>query len=225
MKLSTAIRVRAVACVVGLLALAAPTAVASANGFSLKLTAPSTPVVGKPMILNATGTIPPQDVGFPYWFSLDAIPPSTTSTCPPDRWEGAQIAEGGGGSIVVLSQSEVPDPAGNFSIPIAITPSAAGSVLLCAYTDDGAAATLASTSLTLTIQKPSAAGTGATRVAIPTQARRGIRSCLAVLAAKDRRGCVRTVVNRANGACHRLHSRSSRADCLRAVRKIAKRYS
>jgi hypothetical protein len=226
MKLSTAIRVRAVAGVVGLLALTAPTAVASANGFSLKLTASSTPVVGKPMILHATGTIPPQDVGFPYWFSLDAIPPTTTSTCPPDRWEGAQIAEGGGGSIVVLSQSEIPDAAGNFSIPIAITPTAPGSVLLCAYTDDGAAATLASASLTLNIRaEPPTKTSGSTAAGISTEARRGARSCQAVLGSEHRRGCVRTVVNRANRACRRLHVRTDRAVCLRQVRKVAKRYS
>src|SRR5262249_31332101 len=153
------------------------------------------------------------------WFSLDAIPPTTTSTCPPDRWEGAQIAEGGGGSIVVLSQSEVPDAAGNFSIPVAITPTLAGSVLLCAYTDDGAAGTAAAASVTLNIkQKPSSQMTGSTTVDIPTQARRGIRSCLAALGHRGSRGCVRTVVKRANTACRRLHVRNSRATCLRTIR-------
>src|SRR5262249_44378102 len=151
MKLSRTSCIRMVACVVGLLALTGPAAVAAANGFTLNLTTSSAPVVGTPTVLHATGTIPPGDLGFPYWFSLDAIPTAVTSTCPPDRWEGAQFATSTG-SIVVLSQSEIPDGAGNFSIPVAVTPTAAGSLLLCGYTDDGEATTLAAASLTLNIQ-------------------------------------------------------------------------
>jgi hypothetical protein len=226
MKLSRPALARIVAGAVGLLAFTGPAAVASAGGLTLDLTASSAPVVGKPLILHATGTIPPQDFGFPYWFSLDAIPVTVSSTCPPDRFEGAQFAVSGGGSIVVLSQIETPDPAGNFSIPVAVTPTAAGSVLLCAYTDDGAAATLAADSLTLNIQpQPSGTGTGSGTAGIPAQANRGIRSCVAVRGPKDRRGCVRSVVRRATSACSRLHSTSGRAACVRAVRRIAARYS
>jgi hypothetical protein len=226
MKLSRTNRLRIVASVVGALALAGPVAAASANGFSLNLTAPSTPVVGTPMILHATGTIPSQDVWFPYWFSLDAIPTNVASTCPPDRWEGAQFTSAGG-SIVVLSQSEVPDAGGNFSIPIAVTPSAPGSVLLCAYTDDGAAATLAAASLTLTIQsQPSTTtGAGSGAAGVVTEARHGIRSCLALLGPKDGRSCIRSAVRRANGACRRLQPASARAACLRGVGNLARKYS
>ena len=109
-------------------------------------------MVGKPLIIRATGTVPPESVGFPYWFSLDAISTAVTRTCPPDRWEGAQFANGTGGSIIVLSQSENPDVAGHFTIPVAVQPIAPGSLLLCAYTDDGAALTLAASSLTLDIK-------------------------------------------------------------------------
>jgi len=91
-------------------------------GFTLNLSAPSTPVVGQPMILQATGTIPPEDLPFLYWFSLDAIPTSVTSTCPEDHFVAKQLALSTGGSIVVLSQREVPDAAGNFSIPVGVTP-------------------------------------------------------------------------------------------------------
>jgi hypothetical protein len=114
-------RVRIVAVAIGLLALTGLPALASASSFSLNLTTSASPVVGTPMVLHATGTIPPQDLGFPYWFSLDAIPATVTSTCPPDRFEGAQFAVSAGGSIVVLSQREIPDAAGNVSIPIAVT--------------------------------------------------------------------------------------------------------
>jgi hypothetical protein len=229
MKLPRTSRIRVIAGVIGLLALTGPAAVASANGFTLNLTTSATPVVGTPTILHATGTIPAQDLGFPYWFSLDAIPIAVTSTCPPDRFEGSQFAVGAGGSIVVLSQSEIPDAAGNFSVPVAVTPSAAGSVLLCGYTDDGAATTLAAASLTLNIQpKPPAAGTGsgvAGPTGVPGEVRRGIRSCLALLGPQDGRGCIRSAVRRANGACRRLPSPSGRAACLREVGKIARKYS
>ena len=146
---STSIGVALATAAVALVAGAAP---ALAGSFTLNLAPQSDAVVGRPLIIHATGTMPPEDVGFPYWFSLDAIPPEVTTTCPPDRWEGAQFANSAGGSIVVLSQSEKPDAAGNFTIPVAVTPSAAGSVLLCGYTDDGAASTLAGASLMLDIR-------------------------------------------------------------------------
>jgi hypothetical protein len=245
MKLSRRTLIRIVAGAVGLLTLTGPAAFASANGFTLNLATSSTPVVGMPTILHATGTIPLQDLGFPYWFSLDAIPTTVTTTCPPDRWEGAQFAASTG-SIVVLSQSEIPDAAGDFSIPVAVTPSAAGSVLLCGYTDDGEATTLAATSLTLNIQPNQPTTTGSPQAqpptttgspqtqppttsrspaaGIPTQLRHGIRSCLALLAPKDARGCIHGAVKRADRSCGRLHAQSRRTACLRAVRTIAKRY-
>jgi hypothetical protein len=214
----------ATATAAGLIALGALVSSASAAGFTLSLTASSTPVVGKPLMLTATGTTPVQDLQFPYFFSLDAIPTRVTTTCPADRWVGAQFASNGG-SIVVLTQAEHPDAAGNFSIPVAVTPSAPGSVLLCAYTDDGAAATLAASSLTLNIQpKSSSTGARPNVATISADARGGIRSCLALLGRKDGAGCLRSVVRRANAACRRLHSQSGRTSCLKAVRKITRRY-
>src|SRR4051794_2529954 len=128
------------------IALAAPATPALAVGFTLNLAPQSDAVVGRPLIIQATGTIPPDDVWFPYFYSLDAIPAAVTTTCPADKGEGAQIANATG-AVIVLTQSERPDSAGNFTVPAAVTPSAPGSVLLCAYTDDGGAVTLASTSL------------------------------------------------------------------------------
>jgi hypothetical protein len=221
MKRSRTQRRRIVAAATLALAFSIPVGIASASGLTLNLTASSTPVVGRPLILQATGTIPLQDLAFPYWFSLDAIPTAVTTTCPPDRWEGAQFAQSNG-SILVLSQHETPDPTGHFAIPVAVTPSAPGSLLLCAYTDDGAASTLAAASLTLHIQPKQSTGPSSTAAGIPTQARRGIRSCLALLGAKDGQGCIRSVIRRANRACRRLHSPKGRAACLRAVRKVDK---
>jgi hypothetical protein len=144
-----------VALAVPAIALGAPAAPALAAGFTLALAQQSEAVVGRPLLIQATGTEPPTapgDLTLPYWFSLDAIPTVLTTTCPPDRWEGAQFANANGGAIIVLSQSENRDPAGNFTIPVAITPLAPGSILLCGYTDDGAAATMAGASLMLDIK-------------------------------------------------------------------------
>ena len=206
-------RICTTAAVVGLIALAASTTPAFASGFTLDLSAPSTPVVGKPLVLQASGTIDPDELQFPYWFSLDAIPTSVTSTCPADRWVGAQLAESTGGSIVVLSQREVPDAAGNFSIPVGVTPTAPGSLLLCGYTDDGATTTLAAASLVLNIRPASGPA------AIAAYARSGIRSCRALLSRPG--DCVRRIVGTANARCRRLPSPRGRTTCLRAVRRVS----
>jgi hypothetical protein len=144
--------------VAGVIVLGAPASSALGEGFTLDLSVPSTVFIGRPVIAHGTGTVPPRDAEFSYWFSLDAIPAAVLSTCPADRWEAAQIAQSTGGGILILSQREVRDPAGNFSIPFGFTPLRPGSVLLCAYTDDGAATTLARASQTITVQGGGAGG-------------------------------------------------------------------
>jgi hypothetical protein len=209
------------------IALAAPAAPALAAGFTLNLAQQSEAVVGRPLIIQATGTIPPQDIGFPYWFSLDAIPTAVTTTCPGDSFEGAQFATVGGGSIVVLTQSERPDIAGNFTIPVVVTPTAPGSLLMCGYTNDGAS-TLANASLILDIKPApsSPAAGGSPRPSGPAAyAAQGVRSCRALLAGAQARSCIRKIVRKANARCRRLPSRSARTRCARAVRRAARRNS
>src|SRR3954469_24162027 len=207
------------------IALAAPAAPALANGFGLNLVPQSEAVVGRPMVVQASGTIPPADIQFPYWFSLDAIPTSFTTTCPPDEFEGAQFAQASGGGILVLTQPERPDLAGNFTIPVAVTPSAAGSVLLCGYTDDGAATTLAATALILSI-KPAPSSqpdSGFSRPpSPPSYARQGVRSCRALLAGAGAKTCIRDIVRRANARCRGLHSPADRTRCLQAVHRAGR---
>lgn len=210
-----------VAIAVGLIALGAPVSQASA-AFTLNLSAPSPAVVGKPMVLQATGTIDLDELQFPYWFSLDAIPTSVTTTCPPDRWEGVQFAQATGGSVVVLSQSEAPDAAGNFSIPIAVTPSAPGSLLLCGYTDDGEASTLATASLILDIQSAPSTRPNSRRLTIPGEAFGAIKTCRALLSGSGLRSCVRRAIRHANARCRRLPSPRKRATCQRAVRRVGR---
>jgi hypothetical protein len=196
------------------LTLAAP-APALAAGFTLDLTPQSQAVVGRPLIIQASGSMPPADVGFPYFFSLDAIPTTVATTCPPDRWEGAQFANANGGSLVVFTQAENPNVAGDFTIPVAVTPSAPGSVLLCGYTDDGADATLAAASLMLHIKR---APSGP-----PAYAAQGVRSCRALFTGSRERSCIRRIVRRANARCRRLPSRRAERSCLRAVRRVSRR--
>jgi hypothetical protein len=89
MKRSARTGIRRAAVVAGVLALGAPAAPALGASFSLSLSPQSDAVVGRPLIIQATGTVPPpDDIDIPYWFSLDAIPPAITSTCPPDAWRG-----------------------------------------------------------------------------------------------------------------------------------------
>jgi hypothetical protein len=203
---------------------ASATPAVAQGGFTLHLTAESRAVVGKPMIIRATGTVPPPgDIQIPYWFSLDAIPTTVTSTCPRDRWEGVQFAEASGGTVVVLTQREVPDAAGNFTVPVAVTPSQAGSVLLCGYTDDGLTNTLAGASLVLDIA--AASPTGGNSRPIPVEVARGIRMCRALFAPAKVKGCVRDLVKDARAACRKqLRSRRGQARCLRRVRRVSRRY-
>jgi hypothetical protein len=188
---------------------------AQASGFTLELSAPPA-VVGQPLVLQATGTIDVDEIGFPYWFSLDAIPTSLTTTCPPDRWEAAQFANGAGGAVIVLSQRETPDAAGRFTVPVAVTPTAPGTVLLCGYTDDGLTTTLARASLLLEI-KPAAA---ARSPSPPAELRGAIRGCHALLGGKGAKRCVRAAAKRARAGCRRYPSHRRQARCLRKVRKI-----
>ena len=125
---------------------------AAAAAFTLGLSGPSDGVVGQPMVVQASGTIPLQDLPYPYWLSVDAIPANVVPTCPAEASAGAQIAYAAGGQIVVLTQREVADQEGNFSAPVGFTPWAPGPVLLCAYTDDGATTTLARASLLVNVQ-------------------------------------------------------------------------
>ena len=210
------LRIGAALAAAAAIALGGPPAPALADGFTLNLAPQSEAVVGRPMVVQATGTVPTTSAFARYWFSLDAIPTAFTTTCPPDRWEGAQFAYGSGGAIVVLSQSEQPDAAGNFAIPVAVTPSAPGSVLLCGYTDDGEATTLATASLILDI-KPASSGDAETRPA--DDAKRAVRTCRKRFAGSRERSCIREALRKANARCRRLGSPDARARCLRAVRR------
>ena len=77
----------------------------------------------------------------------------------------------------------------------------------------GADTTLAGASLMLHIKR---APSGP-----PAYAAQGVRSCRALFTGARARSCVRKIVRRANARCRRLPSRQARANCLRAVRRVA----
>ncbi|HXD57357.1 MAG TPA: hypothetical protein VN606_05535, partial [Thermoleophilaceae bacterium] len=136
-----------------------------------------------------------------------------------DRWVGAQFATANG-SIVVLSQSEKPDAAGSFTIPVAITPSSPGSVLLCGYTDDGMATTLAAAGLILDIQPASSGRSGLPSP--PEYTRQGVKSCNVLMTGADAKSCIRGIVRNANARCRKLHTKRGRTSCQKSVRRAAR---
>jgi len=215
-----------IAIAVALLCLGSATAARADSfreGFDLDIAAPSPVVVGKPAMLQVTGTIPEDVVEYSYWFSLSAIPTSFTTTCPVDHHVAKQFALTSGGAVIIWTQREPADLSGHFSIPVAVSPTAPGSVLLCGYTDDGATHTLAMASLTLQIQ-PAGSPTSEPRGwrYIPAEVRKGRRSCRALFAPSKVDGCIRRLVRDASRYCRRLPARRSRGACLRAVRRAGR---
>jgi hypothetical protein len=117
--------------------------------FTLTLTPPAATAVGQPFVIHATGT-DPIDQGALY-LEVDEIAANVASTCPGDYSAGGQLAASTGGTLVALDVRENLDGSGRFDEPIGFTPSAAGSIIFCAYTDDGALDTLATGTLSVMI--------------------------------------------------------------------------
>jgi hypothetical protein len=134
------------ACIAALSALAPG---ALADTFTLHISAPSSVPVGKPMLIQASGT-DPTDQGALY-LEIDAIPASVTTTCPSGYLDGSQLATSTGGDLVAFDQRENFDASGNFSTPVGYTPKSAQKILFCAYTDDGATDTLATSSTIVSV--------------------------------------------------------------------------
>jgi hypothetical protein len=134
------------------LALTAPAAMAGT--YTLNLAAPPSANVGQPAVIQASGSNPPDDF-FSSWLDVAAIPASVVAACPAGYLNASQIASStsaqGGENIGTALREDV-DGAGNFSMPLAWSPSTPGRFLICGYTNDGATATLATSSLTMTVQ-------------------------------------------------------------------------
>lgn len=127
-------------------------AAAPALADTLALSAPATGAVGQAFVINSSGTNSIDD-GTLY-LEIDAIPASVTTTCPAGYLDGSQLAASTGGSHVAFDQRENEDANGNFTAVDGFTPSAAGGVLFCGYTDDGATDTLATASAVVNVGAP-----------------------------------------------------------------------
>ena len=126
--------------------------------FTLSLAGPSSPVSGQPFAITASGTSP-TDQG-PVYLDVYEIPASFATTCPASYLDAGQLAGGSGGQDVAFYDRESPDASGNFSMPLAFTPSAPGGYLFCGYTDDEATDTLAQATLLENVVAPPSSGSG-----------------------------------------------------------------
>jgi hypothetical protein len=138
----------------GILIALALTASPALGNYTLNLSAPATAGVGQPVVIQATGSNPPTDF-FSSWLDISAIPASVLSACPAGYLNAFQVASSTGaqgGEVVARAVREDVDAAGNFSIPSVYTPAVPGRFLICGYTNDGAAGTLATASLVLRVQ-------------------------------------------------------------------------
>ena len=138
------------AVVIGLAAAASPAA--AQTGHALSLTGPATAVTGQPSVLRATGSVP-ADVFLQRYVNVYAIPTSVVSACPSAFVNAMQLSYAssaqGGDTVAVV----VPAPTGEFSLPIAYTPSVPGQFLLCAYLHEGVE-TMAASTLVVAVGAP-----------------------------------------------------------------------
>jgi hypothetical protein len=130
---------------------------------TLNLSAPSSSAaVGQTIIIQASGSNEQEPiVDFSSYLTVVAIPTSVLSACPTDYSSGKQVALSSGaqgGEVLDEYHREDEDAAGNFSMPVAYVPRLAGRFLLCGYTDDAAASTLATASLVMNVEGASAPG-------------------------------------------------------------------
>jgi len=148
---------------------------ALASDFQLTLSGPSTTTVGQPTVFQVDGTNPPPSAyPFPSWLDVAVIPTTATPTCPQDDAQGTELAPATGGGNIAFAVPEHADVNGHFTAVAGFTPAGSGTVLVCAYTNDGSANTLAVASLTLVIHPaapasvpPSKPATGLANVAPP----------------------------------------------------------
>ena len=132
-------------------ALAAQASPASA-AYTMNLAAPPDPAIGKPMIIQVTGTQPPPTEWWSLaWLEVVAIPASVVPTCPASALDGGEVAASTGGRVIAIALRPNLDPSGNYANQVGYTPSASGTTLICGYTDDGAGATLATASVALNV--------------------------------------------------------------------------
>src|SRR3954447_16596410 len=139
MNRSTRNRISTLAALAAVLALGVTAGPALASTYTLNLSAQPTAAVGERLLLRAYGVNPPPDEYWnSAWMTVVAIPTSVLATCPDAVQDGTSVAENAGGEIITIALRPNLDGVGNFSNLIGFTPWAPGTLLLCAYEDDGA---------------------------------------------------------------------------------------
>lgn len=138
--------------------LSAAPAPADSNGYTLQMSAPSNAPAGQPFEITASGVSPLS--GGVVYLDVYEIPASFATTCPTSYLDAGQEAGGSGGTDVAFYDRESTDANGNFSMPLAFTPSAPGGYLFCGYTDDEATDTLAAATLLENVVSPGSGGGG-----------------------------------------------------------------
>lgn len=125
------------------------------DGHTLTLSGPGTAVVGKVSTIKASGVVP-DDVFLNRYLNVYAIPTSVVSACPATFQNAIQLAyasaSDGGDSVAIYVPVE-----GNFEVPVAYTPTAAGPLLLCGYVHEGVE-TMATDTHSIKVSKAGAAG-------------------------------------------------------------------
>jgi hypothetical protein len=155
----------AVAAVLGVLGLGTTAASAQAYSWSVNIGGPSSGTAGQTLTLKIGGQNPTPDYPDYYWFStwlsVDVIPTSVVSSCPDTHYEGFQLGSASraqGGGYLVFTQRENVDTAGTWSTTVGYTPPVPGRMLICAYSDDGYANTLAKAQHVIDVGGPASGG-------------------------------------------------------------------
>jgi hypothetical protein len=138
----------------GLLGASTP---ALADSYSLYMAAPTTAVVGQPVVVYAAGVNPPpSEYWAGSWIEAATISTSVMPVCPADDQSGIGVATSTGGQLLEIAMRPNLDADGNFLNLIGWTPNQPGQWLVCGYQDDGAGLTLARASVTVDVQPASA---------------------------------------------------------------------
>jgi hypothetical protein len=138
--------------------LAASAAPALAGSYSLDLSAPSTAVVGQPVVVEASGVNPPPSEFWEVsWIDVATISTSVMAACPADEQSGLAVSSRSGGQLLTIAMRPNLDGAGNFYNTMGWVPYAPGQWLVCGYQDDGEGLTLARDSLLVNVQPAPAA--------------------------------------------------------------------
>ncbi|HTZ87399.1 MAG TPA: hypothetical protein VMB05_12095 [Solirubrobacteraceae bacterium] len=134
---------------------AAADGTATDGSYTIGLSAPSSAIVGQPVVVQATGISPPLgEIGTISWIQGAAIPAGVIGACPADAQSGVQVAASGAGVLLAIAMRPNVDTTGSFTNTLSWTPGISGQWLVCGYQSDGEGLTLARAYATVNVQPP-----------------------------------------------------------------------